>query len=215
MTPDLNSLRDRIPILQPAEVVRGLRTGRKHVVTFAGYGELGYQDEASLERATASILGGFDPATTIVNTGTLLTDGFKAGIAAIYPVARALGFETAGIHPSIALSQSERHSLAHGVHRVYFVGDTTWGGLLPATREPSQTLQALLEASDELIAIGGGEHTAQEIEAFLVYGKPVRFFSAAMHAETTRRWCQEKRIELPPPNGVAAQRWGAGGALRA
>jgi len=184
-------------------------------LTFAGYGELGYQDEASLERATASILGGFNPATTIVNTGTLLTDGFKAGIAAIYPVARALGFETAGIHPSIALSQAKRHSLAYAVNRAYFVGDATWGGLLPGTRDPSQTLQALLEASDELVAIGGGEHTAQEIEAFLARRKPVRFFAAAMHAETTRRWCREKGIALPPPGGIAAQRWAAGEALRA
>lgn len=215
MTRDLDHLRDRQPVLQPAEVVRALRIGRKHVVTFAGYGELGYQDEASLERAAASILGGFDPATTIVNTGTLLTDGFKTGIAAIYPVARALGFETTGIHPSIALSRPERHSLARAVTRVYFVGDATWGGLLPATREPSQTLQALLQASDELVAIGGGEHTAQEIEAFLAHGKPVRFFAAAMHAETTRRWCQDKGLALPPPGGVAAQRWGAGGPLRA
>jgi hypothetical protein len=150
-----------------------------------------------------------------VNTGTLLTEGFKAGVAAIYPVARALGFETTGIHPSIALSQPKRHSLAYAVNRVYFVDDATWGGLLPATREPSPTLKALLEASDELVAIGGGEHTAQEIEAFLAHGKRVRFFAAEMHAQTARRWCQEKGIALPPPGGVAQQRWGSGGVLRA
>jgi hypothetical protein len=211
----LNCRQDQIAVLEPDEVVRGLRTGRKRVVTFAGYGELGYQDEPSLERATASVLRSFDPATTIVNTGTLLTEGFKAGIAAIYPVARGLGFETVGIHPSIALVHPKRHALAQAVNRVYFVGDPTWGGFLPGTRQLSQTLRTLLEASDELVAIGGGEHTAQEIEAFLAHGKPVRFFAAEMHRETTRLWCAEKRIPLPPPGGVTAQRWGEGGTLHA
>jgi hypothetical protein len=186
-------------------VVAAVRDRGKRVVTFAGFGELGYQDEPSLLELCRMELGRYAPESTLVNTGTLITAGFRPGIALAYGVARELGFETSGIHPSVALGGGD-HSLSADVDRVYFVADDSWGGLLP-DGTPSPTLQALLAATDELIAIGGGEHTAQEIAAFLERDKRVRFHPAEMHHDTSRAWFSRRGVSIRDFAGAAQRAW--------
>ena len=69
-------------------------------------------------------------------------------------------------------------------------------------------LSTLLAVSSELVAIGGGEHTAQEMAAFAARGKPVRFFPADMHHETMRRWSSEAGVNIPSYAGAAQRSWG-------
>lgn len=192
-------------VLGPDAVVSAVRAGGKRVVTFAGFGELGYQNESSLLDLCRMELGRHEPETTLVNTGTLITAGFRPGIALVYGVARELGFETSGVHPSVALGGGA-HTLSADVDRSYFVSDDTWGGLLSDGR-PSPTLEALLAATDELIAIGGGEHTAQEIAAFLERGKQVRFHPAEMHHDTSRDWFARRGVSICDFAGAAQRAW--------
>jgi hypothetical protein len=196
------------PILQPHEIEAIFARFGRRVVTFAGFGELGYEDEAAFAGIVHAELNRLDPASSIVNTGTLLTRGYRAGIVGVYPLARARGFCTTGIHPSIALAWARDHALSPDVEHPYFVEDSTWGGFLPGTSTPSGTLSTLLAVSSELIAIGGGEHTAQEMAAFAVRGKPVRFFTADMHHDTTRRWSSKAGVTIPSYAGAAQRSWG-------
>src|SRR6266850_7517531 len=135
------------PVLQPHDIEAIFAGFGRRVVTFAGFGELGYEDESAFARIVHAELDQLDPASSIVNTGTLLTRGFRAGIVAVYPLARARGFITTGLHPSIALACARDHALSPDVEHPYFVEDSTWGGFLPGTSMPSSTLSTLLAIS--------------------------------------------------------------------
>jgi hypothetical protein len=195
------------PILTPEALTRVFAAFGRRVVTFAGFGELGYQDEAAFDAIVRAELDRFDPPSTIVNTGTLITRGFQLGVAAVYPIARARGFLTTGVHPSVALAHAREHALSPAVERIYFVEDTTWGGYLENTETLSNTLTALLAISSELVAIGGGDHTAQEVAAFMARGKAVRFIPAEMHHATTRRWSQRAGVVIDGYEGAAQRAW--------
>lgn len=187
-------------------VVSAVRALGKTVVTFGGFGELGYDDEAQVLERCSVELGRHDPARTIVATGTLVTEGFRTGIAMVYALAKTRGFSTAGIHPSVALHHPKRHAIAPGVDQVFMVEDATWGGADDAGR-PSNTLQVLLAVSDEFIVFGGGLHTAHELLAFLKAGKSVRFHDAPMHRATTERWCRDSGARIGDYRGAAFQVW--------
>jgi hypothetical protein len=188
------------------EVVHTVRALGRRVITFGGYGELGYEDEPRVLALCRHELGRHDPRSTLINTGTLVTHGFRQGIALVYPLARSLGFTTIGVHPSVALVSRKRHCIADGVDRAFFVDDPTWGGC-DERGQPSNTLRALLAVSDEFVAIGGGEHTAQELRAFLRAGKAVRFHAANMHSATTERWTRETGVHIPDLAGAAQRTW--------
>ena len=181
------------------------------VLSFGGFGELGYDDEARVLELCRGELDRHDPAGTLVATGTLVTQGFRTGIAMVYALARERGFRTVGIHPSVALDHPKRHAIAPGVDRVFFVDDPTWGGVDAAGR-PSATLQVLLAVSDEFVVFGGGHHTAQELRAFLGAGKRVRFHDAPMHRATTDRWCRASGVPIGDYRGAAYHVWRAEGA---
>jgi len=193
-------------VLGVEAVVQAVRALGRTVVTFGGFGELGYDDEAQvLERCSAE-LERHDPGRTLVATGTLVTEGFRTGIAMVYALAKARGFHTVGIHPSVALHHPKRHAIAPGVDRIFFVEDATWGGADDAGM-PSNTLQVLLAVSDEFIVFGGGHHTAHELLAFLKAGKSVRFHDAPMHRATTDRWCHDSGARIGDYRGAAFQVW--------
>lgn len=187
-------------------VVSAVRALGKTVVTFGGFGELGYDDEAQVLQRCHVELDRHDPARTLVATGTLVTEGFRTGIAMVYALAKARGFDTVGIHPSVALHHPKRHAIAPGVDRIYFVDDGTWGGA-DENGAPSNTLQVLLALSDEFIVFGGGHHTAHELLAFLQAGKPVRFHDAPMHRHTTDRWCRDSGVHIGDYRGAASRVW--------
>lgn len=193
------------PVLSVDAAVQAVCAGGRRVVTFGGYGELGYEDEGAVLALARQELQGCDPARTVVATGTLITLGFQPGIALVYGLARSMGLATLGIHPSVALRQPERHAVAAGVAQVCFVDDVTWGGCDAAGR-PSATLQALLAVTDLFVAIGGGEHTAQELRCFRRAGKAVRVHPARMHGPTMERWTRAQGL---PPRDLEGAAWRA------
>lgn len=195
-----------MPVLGTAEAVRRVRALGLQVLTFGGYGELGYDDEAAALALCRAELARHDPRRTAVATGTLITQGFRRGIAMVYPLARSMGFTTLGVHPSVALADRSRYRLAEGVDHAFFVADTTWGGT-DAQGRPSATLQVLLGVSQAFVAIGGGEHTAQELRAFLQAGTPVRFEPARMHAGTVERWTRASGAHVADLDGAAQRFW--------
>ena len=183
----------------------------KHVIYFAGYGELGYEDEGCAKRIAYRVLAEWLPSKVVVHAGTLLRVGGLSGIAEVYAVARELGIVTTGIHPSVAQEFGQTHHVSPYCDHVFFVHDKTWGGLLPESRLPSPTLQLHLDVSHEVVAIGGGKHAAGELEAFVSRGKRVRFYPADMHHATTRQWSQSTGAGIQDMRGAAHLLWAAMG----
>jgi len=128
-------LPERARLYGDVELVSALRRRSKFFVTFLGFGELGYQDENAMRSIVLRDLETRSRADTIVNSGTLITAGFHPGIAEVYREARAMGFATTGIHPSIALRDPSRHGLSPYVDEAFFVEDDSWGGYRPGTCE--------------------------------------------------------------------------------
>lgn len=180
---------------RPADVRAHFKATKSKVVTFFGYSGAGYEQEAAMLGQARATLRTFDPASTIVNIGAT-----AEGIGAVYQVAKELGFKTTGIVSSKA--KDEKAVLAPCVDVVFFVTDTSWGGFADAAKkELSPTSQAMVENSDVLVAIGGGEVSRDELSAALSRGKTVGrdvfFFPADMnHARALER--AAKRGQPPP-----------------
>lgn len=194
--------------IQPAaEIERFFGARGKHVIYFAGYGELGYEEKPCVRRVALQVLADWPPAKVIVHAGTMLRRDGHDGIAEIYAVARELGIETTGIHPSAAFEFAETHRVSPHCDHVFFVADHTWGGFLPDGARLSATLQLHLAVSHEMVAIGGGKHAAEELRAFVEHGKPVRFFPADMHHAASRQWAAGAGVRLDDPRGAAHLVW--------
>ena len=149
---------DNVPRPTPGdEIRRFLRSRTKHVVSFAGFGELGYEDPTVLARVAREVLDPWRPQDVLVNSGTLRRVGGEDGVAQIFPLAKARGIETSGIHPSVALEFADTHPVSPHADHVFFVDDPTWGGFMDRHGKPSPTLEVILDVSDELVVIGGGK----------------------------------------------------------
>jgi hypothetical protein len=194
-------------VTAPASVAKFFGRRGKHVIYFAGYGELGYQDPGCVRRISLDILRGLDTSSVLVLCGTLLRVNGHDGVADVYISAKELGFETAGVHPSVAMRFGDTHRVSPHCDHVFFVQDETWGGYLPGTGVTSPTLSLHLAVSDEMVVIGGGKHAADEMRAFAATAKTVRYFPASMNLETTREWCAKAGVELPDPRGAAHDAW--------
>lgn len=165
----------------PHEAVARLRADGRAVLTFVGYSGAGYEDAPAMLAAARAELARHDPARTVVNIGA--TD---VGIGAVYAIARELGFTTSGIVSSLA--RQEGVALSPWVQRVYFIDDASWGGVDRATGRLSPTSAAMVEASDTLVAIGGGDVARDELLAAHAAGKPVHFVPADLdHQRATQR----------------------------
>ena len=105
----------------------------------------------------------------------------------VYSVARRKGFRTIGIVSSLA--ETEGTAMSDDVEVVYVVKDDTWGGRQGTRLSP--TSEAVVEACDEMIGIGGGAIARDELEEARRRGKPVTFFPAdmdrALAAEKARK----------------------------
>lgn len=188
-------------------VRRFFRDRGKHVISFAGFGELGYQDPGIVARVAQEVLHKADPDKVLINAGTLLRAGGQDGIAEIYALAKARGMETSGVHPSIALEFAATHYPSPDCDHVFYIEDATWGGFAGGAMELSATLRITLDISDELIVIGGGKHAADELEAFVRHGKTVRYFPAEMNRATTREWCARSGARIVDYRGDAHAVW--------
>jgi hypothetical protein len=143
------------------------------VVTFLGYSGAGYEDAGAMLDQADRILQQRDIDKTIVNIGAT-----AEGIGAVYEKAKARGFKTSGIVSSVAKGQA---ALSQCVDYVFFVPDDTWGGYDKKKGKLSPTSEAMLQASDELIAIGGGDIARDELLEAQRLGKKIMFIPADMN----------------------------------
>jgi hypothetical protein len=162
----------------------------KTTLTFVGYSGIGYEDQAAMLTRAEHILHEFDPAKTIVNIGAT-----PEGIGRVYKIARGMGFVTTGIVSTQA--KQANVALSSYVDYVFYVEDATWGGYLNGTDRLSPTSEAMVENSNIVVGIGGGEVARDELLAAQRSGKQVRFFPADMNHQKARETARRKG--LPPP----------------
>jgi hypothetical protein len=160
----------------------------KTVLTFMGYSGAGYEDPESVRRAAEAILARHDPAKTIVNLG-----GTAEGIGSVYEIAKARGFATSGIVSTEAARTQT--PLSPHVDTLFFVEDTSWGGMVDGRLSP--TSEAMVAASDILVAIGGGEIARDELLAAKQRGKAVEFIPADMNHEAAIAKARTRDTPLP------------------
>jgi tetratricopeptide (TPR) repeat protein len=167
------------------EAIRG--SGQK-VVTFCGFSGTGYEDPVEVERIVREQLARFTAQTTIICAGAT-----AEGIGMVYPIARRKGFCTIGIVSSLA--EAEGVAMSDDVEVVYIIKDDSWGGRRGTRLSP--TSEAMVEACDEMIGIGGGAIARDELEEARRRGKAVTFIPA----ETNHARAAEKarKAGKPPP----------------
>ncbi len=162
----------------------------KYVVTLVGYSGAGYEDKTAMLEKAGQILDEFNPSDTIVNIGAT-----PDGIGAIYELAKQRGFLTTGI----VSTQAKKYNanLSRCVDYVFYVEDSTWGGSLEGSDQLFPTSTAMVENSDMLIGIGGGEVSRDELMAAKRKGKIVRFIPADMNHDKAREKAQKKGLPMP------------------
>jgi hypothetical protein len=185
-------------VASPQEV-RAFFEGKKmRIVTFLGYSAAEYENKERMLEQAAAILDRFDPGKTIVNSGAT-----AEGIGAVYETAKRKGFLTAGI-VSIQAKENEA-ALSPCVDIVFYVKDATWGGFIPGTETLSPTSKAIVDNSDVIVAIGGGEVARDELIAGKRSGKLVQFIPADMNHQIARDKALEKGKPAPTDfRGAAA-----------
>jgi hypothetical protein len=141
-----------------------------------------------LEKAK-KYLSHLDPKHTIVNIGAT-----EEGIGGVYHIAEEMGFETTGIVSSLA---KKYNSYSPHVHKIYLVDDKTWGGFNPETKTLNPTSMAMIQASDEVIGIGGNEVGRDELKYSFTIGKKTDFSPADMNHKLAIEKAQKKGLPLP------------------
>ena len=186
-----------------AQIGHFFATQGRRVLSFLGYSDSGYEDAAAMLAHAARILDECDARDTLVNIGA--TPG---GIGAVYELAQRRGFMTTGIVSTQARDAGA--PLSPHVEVVFFVADTSWGGLLPGSMQLSPTSQAIVEHSDIVVAIGGGPIARDELDAVLRAGKTARFIAAEMNHEAALAAAARKGLPAPSDfRGAAGERFGA------
>ena len=163
---------------------------QKAVLTFVGCSGAGYEDEAWMLKQAERVLGEYDPAKTIVNIGAT-----PEGIGAVYELAKRKGFLTTGIVSSQARQYNVK--LSPYVDYAFYVEDSAWGGLVPGTEQLSPTSKAMVENSDVIIGMGGGEVARDELLAARRSGKKVHFIPADMNHQKARESARKKKLPEP------------------
>ena len=174
----------------PADVRAFFRSTQMEVLTFLGYSGAEYENKAKMLEEATRILEQLDPKKTIVNIGAT-----AVGIGAVYEVAKRKGFRTSGLVSILA--RQEKVPLSPCVDAVFYIRDKSWGGFLPGTRTLSPTSAALVENSDVVIAIGGGDVARDEFIAAKQAGKRVRFIPADMNHTIAREKARKRRQPEP------------------
>jgi hypothetical protein len=176
---------------------RGMQT-----VTFMGYSGAKYEEPSVMLALAGKALEKYVPQRTIVLIGAT-----REGIGAVYDLAKSKGFTTAGIVSSQAKVNNVPFSPC--VDHLFVVEDATWGGIDPKTKRLSPTSAAMVENSDVMVAIGGGDIARDEMTAARRAGKPIEFHAADMNHKVALERAK-KRGEPAPTNfsGSAAAVFG-------
>jgi hypothetical protein len=173
-----------------AHLQADVRTRGRQVLSFLGFSGAGYQDKAAMLALAGRVLAAEDPARVVVNIGATAD-----GIGAVYALARQRGFHTLGIVSTQA--RDGQVPLSPCVDQVFYVRDSSWGGLDSATGALSPTSQAMVALSSRLVAIGGGDIARDELLAARRLGKPVQVHAADMDHALAR--AKAKRRGEPAP----------------
>jgi predicted Rossmann-fold nucleotide-binding protein len=181
----------------PEEIQAFFKKKKMTVLTFLGYSGAEYEDKAEMLKQAAKILAQLDPKSTIVNIGAT-----PQGIGAVYDLAKSKGFLTTGIVSTQA--RENKVALSPNVDMVFYVKDNTWGGFLPGTKCLSPTSKALVENSDVIVAIGGGEVARDELLGARQLGKRVQYIPADMNHQMAREKALKKSQPEPTNFGGAA-----------
>lgn len=174
----------------PQDIRAFFKSKNRDVVTFLGYSGAEYENKALMLEQASQILAPFDPAKTIINIGAT-----PEGIGAVYELAKRKGFITSGIVSTQA--KETKVTLSAFVDVVFYVKDDTWGGFLPGTEKLSPTSAAMVENSDMLVAIGGGEVARDELIAATRLGKRVQFIPADMNHRIALKEALKKAQPAP------------------
>ena len=142
----------------PAEIRAYFKDQHKTVLTLLGYSAAEYEDKAALAAHATEILDRVDPKTTILNIGAT-----PDGIGVVYEMAKKKGFTTSGIVSTQA--RENKVSLSTCVDVVFFVKDASWGGFLEGTERLSPTSAVMVDVSDQIVAVGGGDVARDELIA--------------------------------------------------
>ncbi len=185
-------------VATPEEIRTFFESKKMRVLTFLGYSGAEYEDKARMLEQATRILDKFDPRTTIVNIGAT-----AEGIGAVYEAAKRKGFLTVGI-VSTQAKESEV-ALSPCVDIVFYVKDATWGGFISGTEKLSPTSKAIVENSDVIVAIGGGEVARDELIFARRSGKHVQFIPADMNHQIAHDKALKKAKPAPTDfRGAAA-----------
>ena len=147
------------------------------------------------------------PRTTIVNIGAT-----PDGIGRVYDLAKQRGFTTSGIVSTQARQSGA--TISPCVDVVFFVPDSSWGGFVEDTGRLSPTSAAIVDVSDRLVAIGGGEVTRDELTGATRAGKNIRFIPADMNHRIARDRAVKRGLTPPSDFRGAADAVFGGGALK-
>ena len=185
-----------------SEEIKAFFQGKgKAVLTFVGYSGAGYQDPSAMLARAERILQKLDPKKTIINIGAT-----PEGIGGVYEIARKKGFVTTGIVSTQA--KEAKVTVSPFVDYVFYVEDPTWGGYLNGTSRLSPTSEAMVENSNIIVGIGGGEVARDELLAAKRSGKQVRFFPADMNHRQALETARRKGLPLPTDfRGAARAAW--------
>jgi hypothetical protein len=176
------------------------RSQKTYVLTFVGYSGAEYEDKSAMLEQAGRILDEFDPSAIVVNIG-----GTPEGIGAVYELAKERGIVTTGIVSALA---KEYHAgLSPCVDYVFYVEDDSWGGFMKDGDRLSPTSTAMVENSDMIIGIGGGEIARDELMAAKRSGKEVRFVPADMNHQKARESARKKGLPAPTDFSGAAGAW--------
>jgi hypothetical protein len=176
--------------MRPEEAVSFIRSCGKVVLTFYGYSGMGYEDEDAMIGTSREVLSQYRPEKTLIVIGAT-----EVGIGAIYPLAKTLGFETAGIVASQAVEKPQ--GISAFVDHICFIKDTQHGGKLPNSNQLSPTSRAMVDCSDIMVAIGGNDISREELVEGKKQGKPVQYFPADMNHEKAMNQAMKKGLPTP------------------
>jgi hypothetical protein len=174
----------------PEEVRTFFKSTKMQVLTFLGYSGAEYENKALMLEEATRILEQSDPKKTIVNIGAT-----AVGIGAVYEVAKRKGFRTSGLVSILA--KENNVPLSPCVDTVFYVKDSTWGGFLSEAEVLSPTSTAMVENSDVVIAIGGGEVARDEFITAKRADKRVQFIPADMNHQIAREKALKKGDPVP------------------
>lgn len=177
-------------VMSANTVIGKFKSQPKIVVTFVGYSGKGYENEMKMLLQARKHLEQYSPKQAMVNIGVT-----PDGIGAIYKLAKSMGFETSGVVSKNALPYLD--GVSH-VDHVYLVEDESWGGY-DESGKLNPTSRAMVDVSQVLIGIGGGDVGYAELREGIRDKKVVFFHRAEMNRQ--KAIAKAKKKGKPTPTG--------------